>query len=112
SIVVEEDVVVSEVSHNHPTEASKIEGRKILTDIRKRARETNENFSAIINNVVANTTANISNVEALPMLESIRGMVKIDRNKVVGYQPALAIDIPDFFKKIAQITIFYVTIRV
>ncbi|KAG0438582.1 hypothetical protein DMUE_3003 [Dictyocoela muelleri] len=99
SIVVEEDMVVSKVSHYHPTEASKIKGRKILTDIRKRARETNEYFSAIINNVVANITANISNVEALVMLESIRDMVKKDRNKVVGYQPALAIDIPDFLKK-------------
>ncbi|KAG0441981.1 hypothetical protein DMUE_0644 [Dictyocoela muelleri] len=33
------------------------------------------------------------------MLESIRDMFKKDRNKVVGYQPALAIDTPDFLKK-------------
>ena len=55
-------------------------------------------FLNIISHFIGDSAANIEKVEGLPMLETIRDAVNRDRNKVIGYQSATAIDIPDFLK--------------
>ncbi|KAG0431757.1 hypothetical protein DMUE_5547, partial [Dictyocoela muelleri] len=97
AIIVDGDNVVFEILHNHPEETQKITRRKVLRYISKRGVETNENFSAIINHVVGDTTSNIKKFESLPMLESIRDMVRRDRNRVINFQPEVVADIIDFF---------------